>query len=93
MQLEDSETIRSELLEKTRIMIADLKRQNQKLHEENVQLKHQVEEARMAGNQSQIRTELRTKLHTHESSKERNSKTRLIGFEGELKRQYGSDLK
>jgi hypothetical protein len=74
-------------------VISDLKRQNQKLHEENVQLKQRLEEMRIGGHQQQIRPEFRTKLHTQESSKERNSKTRLQGFDVELKRQYGSDLK
>lgn len=38
--------------------------------------------------------EFRTKLHTQESSKDRtNSKSKLMGFDVELKRQYGSDLK
>jgi hypothetical protein len=95
MQLEESEATRSEFLEKTRILVADLKRQNQKLHEENVQLKQRLEDMRILGQpqQQHVKTDFRTKMHTQESSKERNSKTRLGGFDIELKRQYGSEMK
>lgn len=47
LQLEESEATRAEFLEKTRILIADVKRQNQKLHEDNMHLKQQLEETRL----------------------------------------------
>jgi hypothetical protein len=46
-------------------MIADLKRQNQKLHEENVQLKLRIEEGRVTMATQHSRPEFRNKLHTH----------------------------